>query len=200
MDASEQLTIGELATRAGVTTRTIRFYVQEQLLPAGIQSGTQRLYGYEHYLRVRLIKLLQEEDVPLRKIRSMLGSLSLAEIRELVETGRRIGAQAESRPPVSPKELLAAVLAPRGPRRPPAAREDAEDSPEQVLLRQSLPAVDAPPPQSAAAGVWRKVVLAPGVELMYEVTGDSRRQAAVEKLIAEAAKLFSEERGGRSNE
>lgn len=65
-------TIGELADLSGVTPRTIRYYVAQGLLPAGVRSGHQRLYSDEHADRIREIKRLQGQYLPLKVIRRML--------------------------------------------------------------------------------------------------------------------------------
>lgn len=57
--ASEELTIDELAARAGVTVRTVRFYSTRGLLPPPQLRGRLGLYGGEHLARLDLIRELQ---------------------------------------------------------------------------------------------------------------------------------------------
>ena len=57
--ADEELTIDELAARAGVTVRTVRFYSSRGLLPAPRLRGRLGLYGAEHLARLDLIRELQ---------------------------------------------------------------------------------------------------------------------------------------------
>ena len=64
--------IEELADLAGVTRRTIRFYVQEGLLPVPLGRGRGRHYGPEHLKRLLEVKALQERGVPLDAIRTGL--------------------------------------------------------------------------------------------------------------------------------
>jgi DNA-binding transcriptional MerR regulator len=71
------LGVAELADLGGVSRRTVRFYVQEGLLPAPLGVGRGRHYGPEHLKRLLEVKALQE------------GGRSLAEIREVVEGGAR---------------------------------------------------------------------------------------------------------------
>jgi DNA-binding transcriptional MerR regulator len=71
--ATERLhSIGELAERTGVSTRTVRYYEELGLLP-GVRrrAGGRRVYGRDEIERLRFIQRLKG-----------LG-LSLAEIREL---------------------------------------------------------------------------------------------------------------------
>ncbi|WP_431677788.1 MerR family transcriptional regulator [Kitasatospora sp. KL5] len=87
-----QLTVDELAARAGVTVRTLRFYAAKGLLPPP-ELGPRRvgLYGPEHLGRLELIEELQRQGLTLAAIERYLaqlpediGSLDLAIHRALV--------------------------------------------------------------------------------------------------------------------
>lgn len=75
MPNEEEYTIGELATLAGVTPRTIRYYVSIGLLPSPGQSGPGTRYGEGHLARLRLIRRLQREHLPLGEIARRLEGL-----------------------------------------------------------------------------------------------------------------------------
>ncbi|HYZ94060.1 MAG TPA: MerR family transcriptional regulator [Actinomycetota bacterium] len=65
--------IDELAQRAGVPTRTIRYYTQQGLLPSPRLRGRVGYYDEGHLDRLRLIKELQEKRfLPLSVIRSVV--------------------------------------------------------------------------------------------------------------------------------
>lgn len=57
--ADEELTVDELAARAGVTVRTVRFYASRGLLPPPRLRGRTGLYGGDHLARLDLIRDLQ---------------------------------------------------------------------------------------------------------------------------------------------
>jgi DNA-binding transcriptional MerR regulator len=61
--------IGELAGSAGVSRRTVRFYVQRGLLPAPLGLGRGQHYGGEHLRALLEIKQLQLRGVSLDEIR-----------------------------------------------------------------------------------------------------------------------------------
>jgi hypothetical protein len=65
-------------------------------------------------------------------------------------------------------------------------RADALEKP-RTAAEQPLPAVEAP-----TGTVWRRVALAPGVELHYQPSGDRRRDAAIARLIRAAAGLLAD--------
>ncbi|GHF47091.1 MerR family transcriptional regulator [Streptomyces mashuensis] len=65
--------IGELAERAGVTVKTVRFYSDRGLLPETARSaGGHRRYGPEALDRLHLIRSLRALDLPLPQVRRIL--------------------------------------------------------------------------------------------------------------------------------
>jgi DNA-binding transcriptional MerR regulator len=65
--------IDELAALGGVTRRTVRYYVQEGLLPSPLGLGRGRHYGPEHLARLQALKDFQERGLSLDRIRRELG-------------------------------------------------------------------------------------------------------------------------------
>ena len=115
MPEETRYAIGDLADLGGVSRRTVRYYVQEGLLPTPFGIGRGNHYGPEHLDRLLRVKALQE------------AGQSLEEIRRALDGDER-----------APVEALSSASA-----EPRLARE-----------------------------VWRRVTLAPGVEL--HVSGDVR--------------------------
>jgi DNA-binding transcriptional MerR regulator len=70
------LTIDELAARAGMTVRTVRFYGTKGLLPPPV-LGPRRVghYGREHLARLQLIEELQHQGMTLAAIERYLQQL-----------------------------------------------------------------------------------------------------------------------------
>lgn len=64
--------VSELADKAGVTKRTIHYYISKGLLLPPEGSGVNSLYNDEHLERIFLIKKLQAEYMPLNKIREYI--------------------------------------------------------------------------------------------------------------------------------
>ena len=64
--------ISELAEKAGVTKRTIHYYISKGLLLPPEGSGVNSVYNDEHLERLLLIKKLQEKYMPLNKIREYI--------------------------------------------------------------------------------------------------------------------------------
>ena len=70
--SSPPLGIAELAGLGSVTRRTVRYYVQEGLLPAPRGVGRGDHYGPEHLERLLRVKGLQERGLTLEVIRREL--------------------------------------------------------------------------------------------------------------------------------
>ncbi|MEU1333664.1 MerR family transcriptional regulator [Streptomyces sp. NPDC005865] len=65
--------IGQLAERAGVTVKTVRFYSDRGLLPEAARSGGgHRRYGPDALDRLRLIRSLRTLDLPVPDVRRVL--------------------------------------------------------------------------------------------------------------------------------
>ncbi|QFG24921.1 MerR family transcriptional regulator [Actinomadura sp. WMMB 499] len=63
-----ELTVDQLAARAGVSVRTVRFYAGRGLLPPPRLRGRTGLYGDEHLARLELVRELQSLGLTLAAI------------------------------------------------------------------------------------------------------------------------------------
>jgi len=122
--------LNQLADLASVTPRTVRYYLAQGLLPAVGQSGPGAKYDDRHLARLRLIRRLQAEHLPLAEIRRRLDGLSDGDIRELA------GASEPSAPDDSALEYLRGVLA---------------GTPATQPRRLPQPGLSVPPPMRALA-------------------------------------------------
>ena len=114
--------IEELADRAGVSRRTVRYYVQRGLLPAPTGLGRGKHYTERHLARLVQVRDLQEGGVGLAEIAAVLSGqadraratpgggaqstwtkVALDDDVELFVRGRRLD-------PVRLERLIAAVL------------------------------------------------------------------------------------------
>jgi DNA-binding transcriptional MerR regulator len=100
-------TIGELADAAGVTTRTIRYYTAEGLLPPPETRGRYALYSADHLRRLHMIARLKDAYLPLGEIKARIEQLSAEDVRELLAEYRR----PPQAPPASATDYIAQVLA-----------------------------------------------------------------------------------------
>ncbi len=207
MPDDDRYSLTELADLAGVTPRTVRYYLAQGLLPAVGQTGPGSKYGEGHLTRLRLIRRLQAEHLPLAEIRRRLEGLTEADIRSLV-------ADEESAPPAdSALDYLRTVLGggatTTAPMLPAPAHSMAPPPGMPGLMRQ-MSARDAPPPLAAAAPAssteadpaapalersqWERIALSPDVELHIRRPLTRAHQKGVDRLVTIARELLEEDR------
>ena len=69
------LKIGEVARRAGLSIKTIRFYSDQGLIhPSGRSEGGYRLFGDEVLVELGLIRTLKAMEIPLQDVGRILES------------------------------------------------------------------------------------------------------------------------------
>jgi DNA-binding transcriptional MerR regulator len=73
MTSAAPYAIGDLARLAGVSRRTVRYYVQENLIPPPLGVGRGNHYGPEHLEQIVRVKAMQEAGKTLDEIRREAG-------------------------------------------------------------------------------------------------------------------------------
>jgi DNA-binding transcriptional MerR regulator len=218
----ENIQIGELAEKAGVSVRTIRYYIEEGLLPAPAQQGRYAIFDEGYINRIRFIRRLKETYLPLKEIRELVNRLSDDEVKAMLSG--ESPTPAEARPlqvRESASEYIASLLqsrpqAPQPSRRmpPPQAVKpaplpetgEAEKKSPDVLFQMSPPSVHEDEANLAfsAAGkaslsapvpptpnTWRRVEIAPGIELHLREPVDEKTERLIRRLLKEAGIYFA---------
>jgi len=72
---ADELTIGELSLRSGVSSSALRFYEARGLIDASRTSGNQRRYDRAMLRRVALIQAGRAAGIPLQQVRRALATL-----------------------------------------------------------------------------------------------------------------------------
>ncbi len=183
----ESYDLAELSDRAGVSQRTVRYYIQQGLLPSPETRGPGAHYSAEHLDRLRLIRRLQKEHLPLAEIRRRLEELGPREIRELVE-------QPPPRKKGDARDYIRSVLSEDAPKL--SLRSSRVES--RPLIAESAAVLfDAArpmrPPKPPARSQWDRIALGPDVELHVRrpLTREQNRQ--IERLMEAARHIFEEE-------
>jgi DNA-binding transcriptional MerR regulator len=189
-------TLADLCGLAGVTPRTVRYYIAQGLLRSPGASGPGARYDDGHLGRLRLIRRLQREHLPLAEIRARLAGLSDEEV--IAE------AEVAAQPPVdSALDYVRSVLstplgsASPGPPPPPAsAPTRAPDAQGGLLLRaaETLPGYaletsTRPPDRSH----WERYALAPDVELHVRRPLTRSQNRAVARLLEAGRQILEED-------
>jgi DNA-binding transcriptional MerR regulator len=178
MPERDRHSLAELADLAGVTPRTVRYYLAQGLLPAIRLAGSGSRYDGDHLARLRLIRRLQAEHLPLAEIRRRLDELGDDEIRELAAGDTR------TPPADSALDYLRTVLAEP---QVPAPRPGLSNLP-------ALTAAPDPVPRSIERSQWERIVLAPDVELHIRRPLPRAQNKQVDRLVTIARELLEEER------
>jgi DNA-binding transcriptional MerR regulator len=156
----------ELCQATGATPRGVRFYVERGLLPKPEGRGTGPIYTEEHLIRLRAIRLLRAQRVPVDAIRVRLSRMSRDEIIALGTPPAPPTAPVPSAPPAANPGVGATATA-------PAERAWSVDRPR-------------------SADLWERIPLLPGLELHARAGAG----ALVERLAAEIYARYSAGGGG----
>lgn len=81
--AGKNYSLKELAKLSGVAERTIRYYIEKELLPPPEGSRNTSVYNGEHLLRLGFIQLLKSDFLPLNEIKVLLQAKSAGELEEI---------------------------------------------------------------------------------------------------------------------
>ena len=71
----EELSVGEVARRSGVSVSALHFYEAKGLIQSQRSGGNQRRYARDTLRRIAIIRAAQRVGMPLATIRDALGSL-----------------------------------------------------------------------------------------------------------------------------
>jgi DNA-binding transcriptional MerR regulator len=86
----EQYLIHEVAEKAGVSTRTIRYYITEGLLPAPSNRGRYASYDPAYIDLIRLIRQLKDSFLPLKEIKLLVHDISPERVQELLRSSEAL--------------------------------------------------------------------------------------------------------------
>ena len=179
----EPLDLAQLADRAGVSQRTVRYYIQQGLLPSPETRGPGAHYTAEHLDRLRLIRRLQREHLPLAEIRKRLEELDPKEIRMLL-------ARSPERPRKDAREYIRGVLSGgEAMMRAPTMREKAPELFEEPRDRGRQGKPWTPRPR----GQWDRISLTPDIELHIRRPQSREQNRQIERLMEAARTIFEED-------
>ncbi|HAH15205.1 MAG: MerR family transcriptional regulator [Proteobacteria bacterium] len=200
------MTIEELADFVGISVRTVRYYISARLLPGPGTRGRGTRYTEAHLSRLRLIRSLVDQHVPINEIRDRMLGLSEPEVLRLQSViDRQQRALTRASESASGREYIEALI-----RRRTGSREASSPATEEptsagtdarltsrlsrhanVLafvqpsdLNQEVPASSVPTVgERSEASAWHRILVSDGVEV--HVTDDrwrTQRQVIMETV------------------
>jgi len=187
----ELLTIEELAEKSGVSIRTIRFYITEGLLPSPQVRGRNAAYTSEALDRLILIGRLKDAHLPLKEIRAQLDALTPDRIHRLAQQqdqditiqSKAYDSAAAPAEPDTALNYISRILDAR-------SAYLAAEPPRPILRPPQPPAARSPRPAEPPES-WRRIEIAPGVELHVREPLEPLVQKKLAQIIEMVKILFS---------
>ena len=112
-------TLQELAELSGIEARTIRSYIERDLLPGPYGLGPKAVYGPEHVDRLKVLGLLRNAHraITLDQIRTLLGQLTPEQIAAIADGRQKVSTAFGGGLPVSSALTYLKSITVRGDRR-----------------------------------------------------------------------------------
>lgn len=187
---ADKYLISDLAAKAGVTVRTIRYYTQLGLLPEPERPGKFAWYTNEHLARLELIRKLKDLRLPLWEIEQVIKTPDTSELQKLLD-------RKESS---TPKPFEVTRQTPEGKGKPgESALEyiaNIMNAQQHINENQALYAPASPAPQSyrskkSISTQWDRIEISSEIEIHCRQPLSSEKQMKLNKLIEYANQLFT---------
>ncbi len=197
----KQYSLNELTEAAGVSARTVRYYIGEGLLPPPIAAGPRSYYTDDHLDRLKLIGQMKKSYIPLREVRRRLNQFNSDQLGILASDAQPLRTMAS---PLSAKRIVepepldsasdyiaramyqpAPAMAETDPLAPPAPLPmgKAEFHPFYEPVENDLSA-----PEEGTS--WRRIQLGDEAELLIREEAYQRNHDRIEWLVNWAKKVF----------
>lgn len=180
------LTLIALCERADVSVRTVRYYIQQGLLPAADRAGPGATYGLGHLDRLRLIRQLKEQHLPLAKIRRRTDGLSDTDIRSLLEEPKRPHAKTAA-------DYVRSVLSPTSASAPPISSSSQGRSSSTPGQSRVTPAKAVTLTKPASRSTWERHIITEDIEVHIRRPLSRDEDHKSRELLQSAKALFSKD-------
>jgi DNA-binding transcriptional MerR regulator len=185
-----------LCGKADVTPRTVHFYVQQGLLPPASSPGPGAKYHEGHVSRLRLIRLLQKQHLPLAEIAKRLKPLTDAQVDTLLAETKAQRAAPHGSALDYIRDVLASSQVSQGliAKRSPDARMQLSlpGSPASKARVGAVEPAETSVP-FASRSQWERFVLGDGIELHVQRPLTRVQQRQLDRLMTAARGIFEEE-------
>lgn len=194
--------ISELAAKTGVSVRTIRYYIEEGLLPQPEIRGKYAVFNEAYLDRLELIRLLKDAYLPLKEIRTLLSEMTEAEIIKLLHEFKQNPTRAMASLNLNreqnvdrmeirdnAEDYIGRILG--NPKLPAAIRKENL----QLNMIPSRPMINESAPAQPERENWQRIELSDGIELHVREPLNSSRRRQVNRLVELIQKFLAKEGG-----
>lgn len=200
----EEFTLEDLENKSGLTMRTLRYYIQEGLLPGPDTRGKYARYSQSHLDTIRFIERLKLLNMPLKQIRHLLETMSSEDIERIIQS-EPVKDLIKSSPIFLDKEEKGK----KNEEKRSSALDyihNLESSQEKFYFKEGINNYLPPAPSQIPAPsltvienkqvkdgeTWQRIHLADGIELQVRQPMNKRYEQKVNELLAITRKLFNE--------
>lgn len=198
------LTLEDLAKQSGLSIRTLRYYIQEGLLPGPETRGKYASYSQLHLEQLELVQLLKARYLPLDHIRQLLENLTPGDIRRMLE-------RQESVSPGNEEKIIQNLDDPQSPIAGSSALEYIRSLEQSHEIIEEMHPSYSPQSFKTKPGVeeklnnvasrrihikttqeesWQRIELTKGVELHIRNAKENKHTTEIQALIDFARDLF----------
>jgi DNA-binding transcriptional MerR regulator len=178
--------------------RTIRYYLTEGLIsPAEEKQGTASVFSHRHLLQLLVVKKLQSEHLPIRKIRELVTGRTERELERLLGADGSTAVKNEALSYL--EKLLTTPTVPQPPQAPQALRQPS-------AMQAPMSSVPMAPPGSSisgGSGTWSRIEIEPGLELhvhdQYQPPREARGLRRLTQKLIGVIESFSQQTGKRGS-
>jgi DNA-binding transcriptional MerR regulator len=191
--------LADLCDLADVTPRTVRYYIAQGLLRPPTGAGPAARYDDGHLYRLRLIRRLQRDHLPLGEIRNRLSALTDPDVERLASEpapaidsasdyiARLLGTKGTLAAPSWTPDLAAPAIPP--PPVPPAFEPAAALALPPPAM---APAPASTPTDEPVRSQWERIVLTPDIELHVRRPLGRMQNRRVDRLLETARTILKE--------
>lgn len=200
-----EFTLEELVRRSGLSLRTVRFYMQEGLLPGPDSRGKNARYTQKHLDRLELIQRLKNLYLPLQQIYHIVNNMTEEEIELLLKSQNQLHTNSpssasqiaeidhSSTPGKSALEYIQSLEEKQ------SNLQGFSNSRKPSLERKNSAAPDLFDKQNYSSTTknsnlpqtWKRIVLEEGLELHYRDPITSEESQRIDRLITLVQQIFA---------
>ena len=183
----EEFSMEDLAKRSGLSVRTVRYYMQQGLLPGPDTAGKYASYSRRHLDHLAMVQRLKRLHLPLKEIQHLIANMSPGDMQQLLAMQdtialKRLALRDDEVLYDREEGLSSAKDYIEGLARRQARVKHIAESPS-VYAQQAAPAPGSPER-------WSKIRLAEGVELNVREQESRALRDEIGLLIEAARKIF----------